>query len=109
MVSEKTRLNQRHWLECPEMCPIKEGQIDLRGLKFGKFTVVGKYGKSKHNGTLWVVRCECGHFESRCNRAIKNPHNFGDRCELCRKIANEKRREILKYVIPGTKIDARKL
>jgi len=108
-MSEEFKHNQLHWSSCPEMQEIIEGQSDLRGTKFGKFTVIGKHRKKKRIGVLWVVRCECGHYEIRSTKSVNNPFNFGDRCECCRADANEKRRQIRKMVKYGTEIDARKL
>jgi len=108
-VPEEVKHNQRHWTSCPELQETTQSETDLSGVKFGKFTVIGRYRKTKRRGIIWVVRCECGHFESRFTRSVRNPHNFGDRCEACRAIANEKRRAIRKTVKYGTVIDVREL
>jgi hypothetical protein len=64
---------------------------DLRGRKFGRFTVIGLFAHKKakdKNGdgrrTLWIVRM----YEARTTRSLRNPKNEGDRCARCRKIAH---------------------
>ena len=42
-------------------CSRKEvGAIDLTGRKFGRWTVVERVGKDKHNNIRWLCRCDCG-------------------------------------------------
>lgn len=43
--------------------------IDLRGKKFGRFTVLGI---SRDFRGQWVVRCSCGIYSTRSAKAIKN-------------------------------------
>ena len=57
------------------------GRIDLRGIKFGRFTVIGI---SAMNNKNWVVRCQCGVYSERKSRSVLNPKNQSDMCELCR-------------------------
>lgn len=54
---------------------------DLTGLKFGRFKVIG-YSAEKSG--RWVVRCQCGNYEFRTSKAIKNPNNDRDMCVECR-------------------------
>ena len=59
---------------------------DLTGRKVGRLTVLGIYaiaavGKNKKQA--WVVRCQCGRYETRTARAIRNPENKEDYCEMC--------------------------
>lgn len=70
---------------------------DLRGIRFGRFTVVGLAIKPKEKlgsdkPAAWVCRCDCGIFEHRRAKAIRNPSNSGDSCQACRQIAYEARR-----------------
>ncbi|HEJ6002023.1 TPA: hypothetical protein SL812_003317 [Pseudomonas aeruginosa] len=67
------------------------GFIDLRGVKFGRFTVLGMSAKK---AARWVVRCECGNWSLRTSRSIKNPNNAEDCCEECRHLLFLKREEI---------------
>lgn len=72
----------------PELRKNVPKSINLAGIKFGRFTVVGL---SKHKSGTWVVRCACGAYEDRKAKAIRNPENFGDRCTKCRAVAQERR------------------
>jgi hypothetical protein len=55
---------------------------DLTGTRFGRFTVIGFATKGG-----WVVRCACGKYSTRRQKAIINPENAQDRCEHCRHLA----------------------
>jgi hypothetical protein len=59
--------------------PLPPRVEDLRGVRFGRFTVLGYHGAKR-----WVVRCACGMFALRRTKAIKNEFNGEDRCEYCR-------------------------
>lgn len=66
---------------------------DLRGRTVGKLTVIGlakptgRSTKQNGSGRLWVVRCSCGHYETRRAKAINNPKNADiDACDLCRHV-----------------------
>lgn len=68
---------------------------DMTGVRFGRFVVTGYYkGKRSVSGKrqygLWVVRCDCGHYETRKTPSIKNPSNANDMCEYCREVENFK-------------------
>lgn len=52
---------------------------DLTGVKFGRFTVMGK--STEYRG--WVVRCQCGMWSVRNHKAITKPNNTKDRCNEC--------------------------
>ena len=54
---------------------------DLTGRKFGRFAVVGY---SAEKPARWVVRCQCGLYEFRTSKSVKNPNNDTDRCQDCR-------------------------
>lgn len=85
--------NGLHWDAPPPTIPIpkhvrKNPQVvDCIGKKFGRFTVVGLYTESP----LWLVRCNCGHYETRKQRAILNPGNGSDCCDYCRHLLYLKR------------------
>jgi hypothetical protein len=53
---------------------------DLSGRRFGKFRVIGLSDKPGR----WVVQCQCGKYELRSAKAIKNPSNNQDACLHCR-------------------------
>jgi len=63
---------------------------DMTGVRFGLFVVIGVAPGQLATGlnTRWVVRCQCGAFEYRRTRAIKNQENAHiDRCAVCRDLA----------------------
>ena len=64
-------------------------EYNLTGRRFGKMTVIG-YSKDNKQSTYhkpnWVCRCECGMYETRKSRAVKNPNNQNDCCHVCRQI-----------------------
>lgn len=35
-------------------------KLDLRGQKFGRWTVLEEAGRTEHGGVLWKCQCECG-------------------------------------------------
>lgn len=72
-------------LQQPLDCP------DLKGVKFGRFTVLGWIGGGK-----WQVRCSCGNYAARKTKAIRNPKNNNDCCELCRELLFLKREDTRK-------------
>lgn len=84
----KTPISCRPFNKCELGQP---GHIDLRGKKFGRFTVVGIARDIRRQ---WVVRCACGTYSTRSAKAIKNPENVQDRCEHCRHVAFLKREEV---------------
>ena len=54
------------------------------GLRTGRLVVVGLYdGGSKNHKSSWVVRCDCGRYELRKARALRNPENTNDKCQEC--------------------------
>lgn len=58
---------------------------DLKGREFGTFRVLGVWADHKPDAVRWVVRCQCGAYELRKSKSIKNPANAEiDRCVKCR-------------------------
>jgi hypothetical protein len=59
-----------------------EGQLELRGHRYGRLIVIGHLKTVAATGfSLWLVRCACGAHESRTGRAIAN--NAGPTCWRC--------------------------
>lgn len=83
----------KHWKSPPPLRPLPRLAENLKGITFGRLTVIGVYGNHPKKGTSWVVRCTCGDYEIRYKRAIKNPDNNEDRCGNCNqlKMMQEKR------------------
>lgn len=74
------------------------GLPDLRGVKFGGWTVVRYLGKigAKNSTPMWEVICLCGAKENRTTRAIRNPANSFDACVECRRPVGKLRSDIFK-------------
>ena len=74
--------------------PVAKGQPDLTGSRCGRFVVKGLAADSEQraDGSLWVVRCDCGNYATRRTRAIKNENNKADCCEECRHLEYLKRK-----------------
>lgn len=75
-----------YWQAPREMTSYDEVLVDLTGVKFGRFTVIGFLG-----GKSWQVRCSCGLYASRRRKAILNPKNSIDACKECMNMAYIKR------------------
>lgn len=89
--SIKTKV--RSWYAPPKMRKVKEGCCDLAGTKFGRLTVIGLSAhKNNQKKKLWVCRCQCGDYELRTPRAIKNPNNDNDMCHVCRHVESLKQK-----------------
>lgn len=74
-----------HWTAPQPLRPVPWNCPDLTGKKLGRLTVVGLLDGSRHaKGARWLVRCTCGDYESRRSKALTNPKNAGDRCDVCR-------------------------
>ena len=60
---------------------------DLRGRRFGRLVVCGYLGKSHNGGTsaMWDARCDCGNFEKRRSRALKNKNDVRC-CQYCERL-----------------------
>lgn len=92
-----------------ELCPPIRRHLlltsdDLTGTRLGRLAVVGMHAKK--NGR-WVVRCDCGIFEIRTAKGLRNPENRGDRCVECWKVAGAKKHH--HYLTTGREIDVRDL
>lgn len=73
--------------------PVPPNMEDLRGTRFGRFTVLGV---AAHHTGRWVVRCDCGIYTIRATRAVKNPANTVDCCEQCRHLRYVKNSEFFR-------------
>lgn len=83
--------------------PCGDEERDLSGVRFGRFSVIGK---SKDVKKRWVVRCDCGKYTLRRSKAILNESNQQDRCEACKELAYQKREEFRRRT--GKDVDIRK-
>lgn len=100
----KANITCAHWRAAPFMSSkVPRDMPNLIGVRFGRFTVVGLEKEMKNRG--WVCRCDCGDFETRKTRAVRNPNNFGDRCHECRDRAFEVRDYV--FAKTGRQVDQR--
>jgi len=94
-----------HWTAPPPTRRVPWNCADLTGTKIGRLTVVGLLDSRSHDkGARWLVRCSCGDYEARRSKALKNPNNAGDRCDLCRHQVFLKREQF--YLRTGKDRDA---
>lgn len=73
---------------------------NLTGFRKGSLVVKGYAAEQDLKGkkSRWVVRCDCGYYEIRTAKSLKNPNNDDDRCAVCRDLAwirrhDQRRRE----------------
>lgn len=70
------------------MRPVPPTRRDLRDMAFGWLTVIGlavaRKAQRRNGGTLWVCRCVCGRYVHRTEKAIRNPRNDVDSCDMCK-------------------------
>ncbi len=91
----KKKIVQHHW-DTPPAVIDPPSFLDLRGHRFGRFTVVGHLGKMAagiNAKPMWLVRCTCGDYESRTAKACRNVANAADCCDKCRELLHLKREE----------------
>jgi len=93
-----------HWKTPPITKKVIFDGLNLEGAKFGRFTVIGLHKTIRNR---WVVRCDCGDYEIRTAKAIRNPENYGDRCVICRHDAFI--RKDYEFHKNGREVDQRKL
>jgi hypothetical protein len=59
------------------------GFVDCTGKTIGRLTCIGLISLDcDYSG--WLMRCSCGQYVNRSQKAILNPRNDLDRCENCR-------------------------
>ena len=76
--------------DAPHRIKVWTGPKDenLTGREFGAFKVLGVWADSKPGAFRWVVKCQCGAYELRKAKSIKNTENAKiDRCIKCRDLA----------------------
>lgn len=78
------------WDTCP---PLKEvahpDAPKLHGQRFGRLTAIGWHADGH---SRWVVRCDCGAYETRSTKALRNPQGYPNKmCSRCARIEKLKR------------------
>ena len=77
----------------PDNPEIKKRIKEMIGIRKGRMITVCWWSSGKTNGSVWLCRCDCGDYETRKTRAIKNPENKDDCCQKCRHLKHLKRSE----------------
>lgn len=85
-----------HWADRPPLrvltpCELNNNAINgLLGLRKGRFTCIGVLDyaalgivRGKDAKLPFVCRCDCGEFEVRSPKALRNPLNDDDMCGKC--------------------------
>ena len=90
------KITQAH-SDAPFICkPTPLGVKDLTRVRRGRLTVWGYLGPGTHkgHGTLWLVRCDCGQYETRRAHSFQERRlNIPDGCQQCAQLAFLRRRE----------------
>jgi len=84
------------WDGPPRMKRVPHGCPDYTGQRRGRLVVKGLLDKSELGGSKkasWVVRCDCGMWETRTSKAIREANEPDDCCVHCRTIAQRKRHQ----------------
>ena len=67
------------------------GYCDMTGTRRGRLVVVGL---AEGLAMKWVMRCDCGSYVIRSNKAACNKANDADACEECKHVLYLKRSEL---------------
>lgn len=97
---KKDSVTRLHWENFPtgRTRPIPNGVNSPVGRRFGRLVVCGLLADSNpKKNAAWIVRCDCGRFETRKAKALFNPKNTGDCCYVCvyeKRLRSDRRRRI---------------
>jgi len=78
----------RHWENQPLLREPTGEDRDLIGFRWGRLIALGYLAEDP--GKLWVVRCDCGRYETRRNKSLKRASPV-DCCQQCGHVAHLKR------------------
>jgi hypothetical protein len=105
------RPNKRHGSQVFEVCPpIRQatrrdrsvpGYSDLAGVRRGRLVAIGL---SEGAALKWVMRCDCGAYVIRTNKAARNEANTADACEECLHVMYLKRSEFYRRTGKDTEL-----
>ena len=83
--------------DAPMVCkPVPRDVQDFTRTRRGRLTVWGYLDKAttKGHGPLWLVRCDCGQYETRRAKAFRGTNaTQPDGCQQCRQLAYLRRAE----------------
>lgn len=73
------------WDAKPETRDVPSNGPNLTGLRHGRLVCMGLAPKKKgSNNAAWIVRCDCGRFETRTAKALRNEAEaWQSMCEQC--------------------------
>jgi hypothetical protein len=92
----KRKITQLHWDAPPKCEPLPKGVTDLSGFKIGRLVVARYFTSHRKTGSIWLVRCACGAYETRRTNALENPNNTDDCCNKCRALESARKRYSIK-------------
>ena len=64
--------------------------IDLKGHKFGRLTVIERFGQSKNGEPLWLCNCECGENSIVLGSSLRGGHTKSCGCWQKEQVSGEK-------------------
>lgn len=76
----------------PPTVPLPDNSKIKIGHQQGRVRVVGAYARGGNNGTVWLVRCACGAYETRRSKSLLKTKAEEDMCACCNKVQQLKRR-----------------
>jgi hypothetical protein len=82
------------WDGPPRMKPVPKDAPNFIGHRLGSLVVKGLLDKSEVGGgkrAAWVVRCDCGMWETRSSKALREANEPNDCCVHCRTVLERKR------------------
>jgi len=84
------------WDGPPRMKPVPPCLEDLTDERRGSLVVKGLLDKSELSGgakASWVVRCDCGGWETRSTKALRSGKEPNDCCVRCRTVVQRAREQ----------------
>ncbi len=65
--------------------PVKKynGEKNLTGKRFYRFTVIGFTGENGQGKSRWLLRCDCGNYTVRSRKSIKKIKKNNGKCSQC--------------------------
>lgn len=99
--------DQRHPHDVRNHLSIGREHRWMVGHRFGRMVVLGLSFETRSKHATWSVRCDCGVYTLRTAKAIRNPNNSSDCCDVCRHLLYLKRKDI--YRRTGIDVDERNI
>lgn len=79
------RTSRWFWDIKPDTRKIPNGMLDLTGVRSGRMVCVGLAPEKRGgNKAAWIVRCDCGMYESRTAKALRSEqYSWRNMCTQC--------------------------